>query len=98
MNSALPENLATIQREKYGDNRAHERSNSLQFLSLCKSLFVSLKWMQWIGLPPSTFGETCKPNEYLRSIDSFVFVTNQDRISIIQNIGLSKILCKPKLR
>ena len=27
---------------------------------LCESLFVDLKWMQWVALPSSTFGETCK--------------------------------------
>ena len=54
--------------------------------------------MQWIGLPPSTFGETCEIEGYLRSIDSFL-VTNQDCILIIQNMFFySKILCNPNLR
>ena len=35
------------------------------------SLFVGLKWMQWIGLL-STFGKTCETKGYLRSIDSFL--------------------------
>ena len=29
--------------------------------------------MQWIGLPSSTFGETCETIRYLHSIDSFFF-------------------------
>ena len=42
--------------------------------------------MQWIGLPSSTFGETCEAEGYLCSIDSFFLVTNQDYILITQNI------------
>ena len=64
---------------------------------LCGSLFVGLKWMQWIGLPSSTFRETCETKGYLCSIDSF-FVTNQDCSLIVQNISFSKLLCNPKLR
>ena len=60
--------------------------------------YVGSKFMQWIGLPSSTFGETCKTDRYLHSIDSFFLVTNQDCILIIQNINFPKILCKPKLR
>ena len=33
-------------------------------------LFVGLKFMQWIGLPSSTFGETCETKGYLCSINS----------------------------
>ena len=40
---------------------------------LCGSLFVGLKWMQWIRLPSLTFGETCETKGPLRSIDSFFF-------------------------
>ena len=59
---------------------------------------VNLKWMQWIKLPSSTFGETCDTEGYLHSIDSFSFVTIQDYILIMQNINYSKIVCSPKLR
>ena len=38
---------------------------------LCGSLYVGLKWMQWIGLPSSTIGETCKTEGYLCSIVFF---------------------------
>ena len=68
---------------------------------LCGFLFVGSKFMQWIGLSSSTFGETCKTAGYLRSIDNsvfFFFITNQHCISIIQNISFSKILWKPTLR
>ena len=67
---------------------------------LCGSLFVGLKWMQWIGLPSSTFEETCKTKRYLHS-NFFIFVfvfTNQDCILVIQNIKVSNMLCNPKLR
>ena len=64
---------------------------------VCMSLFVGLKWMQWIGLPSSTFGETCKTEGYLRSIDGS-FVPNQDCFLTSQNITFSRILCNPKLR
>jgi hypothetical protein len=59
--------------------------------------FVGLKWMQWIGLPSSTFRETCETEGYLHSIDRF-FVTTQDYILIIQNISFLKILFNSKLR
>ena len=36
---------------------------------LCRFLFVGFKFIQWIGLPSSTFGETCETEGYLRSID-----------------------------
>ena len=65
---------------------------------LCWSLFVSLKWMQWIGLPSSTFEETCNTKGYSRLIDSFFLFTNQDCILIIQNIDYSELSCDPKLR
>ena len=57
------------------------------------------KFMQWYGLPSSTFGEICKTVGYVRSIDFlFIYLTNQDCILIIQNMRFPKILCKPKLR
>ena len=59
---------------------------------------MGLKFMQWIGLPSSTFGETCEDGRYLSLIDSIFVVTNQDCILIIQNISFPRILCKPKLR
>ena len=40
-------------------------------------LFVGLKWMQWIRLLSSTFGETYETEGYLRSIDIFLCI-NQD--------------------
>jgi hypothetical protein len=39
--------------------------DALMWVSLC-----GLKWMQWFGLPSSTFGETCKTNRYLCSVDN----------------------------
>ena len=30
--------------------------------------------MQWMGLPSSIFGETCDTEEYLRSIDSLIYL------------------------
>ena len=60
---------------------------------------VGLKFIQWIGLPSSTVGETCETEGYLRSIDRFYFlVTNQDCIFLIQNVSFPKMLCKPKLK
>ena len=50
-------------------NHLHNRLN-LKTL-ICGFLFVGLKFMQWIGLPSSTFGETCETEGYLRSIDIF---------------------------
>ena len=47
---------------------------------LCGSLFMGLKWMQWIGLP---FGETCKLKGYL--MDSF-FSLNLLQIKIVSNL------------
>ena len=44
---------------------------NLTLMLLCRFLFVGFKWMQWIGLPASTFGETCETKGYLCSIDSF---------------------------
>jgi hypothetical protein len=35
---------------------------------------MGLKWMQWIGLKSSTFGEICEIEGYLHSIDSFLFM------------------------
>ena len=40
---------------------------------LCMFLFVGLNFMQWIGMPSSTFGETCKTEGYLHSIDRFFY-------------------------
>ena len=48
---------------------------------LCGFLFVGSKFMQWIWIPFSTFGETCKIEGYLRSIDSFFFLWLQIKIA-----------------
>jgi hypothetical protein len=69
-----------------------------QLMLLCRSLYVSLKKIQWTGLPSSTFGETCETEGYLCSIDSFFLVTNQNYILITQNINFSKILCNAEWR
>ena len=59
----------------------------------CKSLFVGLKWIQWIGLPSSTFGENARSkNTYARL--TIVCVTNQDCFLTTQNI----LLYNPKMR
>ena len=36
-----------------------------------RSLFVDLKWNQWICLPSSTFGKIFQIKQYLHLIDSF---------------------------
>jgi hypothetical protein len=59
---------------------------------LCGFLFVGLKWMQWIGLPSSTFGETCETEGYLRSID-IIFL-----LQIIQKISFLKYCVSQILR
>ena len=59
---------------------------------LCGSLFVGLKWMEWIGLL-STFEKTARPKDtYARLIvsSSFFLVTNEDCNLMIQNINFSK--------
>ena len=37
------------------------------------SLFMGLKWMQWTGVPSSTFGQICEIKGYLHLVDSFWF-------------------------
>ena len=61
----------------------------IPLMLLCGSLFVGLKWMQWIGLESLTFGETCKTEGFLPLNWQFL-VTNPDSIWIIQNINFSK--------
>ena len=60
----------------------------------------SFKWMQWIGLASSTFGETWKTKGYLHSIDTFFFVCYKSRLHFDNsNISFfSHLLCNPKLR
>ena len=61
------------------------------------SLFVDFKWMQQIGLPSSTFGETRKTKECLRSIDSFLFCYESRSHFDYPSPSFPKIWRKPKI-
>ena len=71
----IPSSIAICERGLSKQNamksHLHNRLNLKTLDALCGSLFVGLKWMQWIGLPSSTLRETCETNGYLRLIDSF---------------------------
>ena len=73
----LPSSISICERgfSKQNAIKSHLRNRlNLRPLMLLRGfLFVGWKWMQWIGLPSSTFGETCKTEGYLRSIDGFFF-------------------------
>ena len=56
---------------KYLENITHNMLNLKTLDALMRVLFVGLKVVQWIGLPSSTFGETCENEGYLRLIDRF---------------------------
>ena len=58
-----------------------EDLDALMWVSLC-----GLKWMQWSGLPSSSFGEHVRPNDTCTWLISFG-VTNWDCILIIPNIS-----------
>ena len=97
----IPSSIAICERgfSKQNAINSHFR-NMLNLKTLDALMRVCLCGLevQWIGLPSITFRETCETDGYLRSIDSFVFwVANQDCILIIQNIGVSKLLCNSKL-
>ena len=61
--------------------------DTLMQVSLCG---LEVDAMDWATI--STFAETCKTEGYLCLTATF-FLTNQDHILVIPNIGFSKILC-----